>query len=87
MKDRFVVHVPHTVQKAIRNVSLPWRNRIIAAIDALERDPFYGEKMMGRLAGKYKIRVWPYRIIYAIDKKKKIVVLLEVGHRGGISYK
>ncbi len=80
----FIVHVPDPVRKDILQVPLPWRNRIVIAIDHLESDPWYGDKMLGKYKDQYKIRIWPYRILYRVDKKKKVVVINEVGQRGGM---
>lgn len=81
---RYQLYIPKSVAKAIQRIPNPWQNRIVKALDAIAVNPFYGEKMMGKLADKRKIRVWPYRIIYRIDEKSKIVIVVEVGHRQGI---
>lgn len=65
---------------------MPWRERIFNTVDLLQYEPFLGEKMAGKLKDKRKIRVWPYRIIYKIDKPAKTIVIVEVGHRGSVSY-
>ncbi|MBU1179734.1 type II toxin-antitoxin system RelE/ParE family toxin [Patescibacteria group bacterium] len=87
MKDKFYVDVANSIKKDLRAIPQPWQHRIIKAMYSLEEAPFSGEKMWGEHKGKYKLRVWPYRIIYKIDKKEKIIRILEVGHRGGMSYK
>lgn len=85
--DKFDVHIPHSVRKSIEKIPVPWRDRMFNAIDLLEYNPFMGEKMLGKLQDKRKIRIWPYRIIYTVEKKSKIIKILEAGHRGGMSYK
>lgn len=87
MPDKFYVFVPKSAKKSIKKIPLPWQFRIMQALSALEVDPYFGERMAGKLQGKRKIRIWPYRIIYQIDAKKKIVMIVEIGHRGGMSYK
>jgi mRNA-degrading endonuclease RelE of RelBE toxin-antitoxin system len=86
MADYEVV-VPRDVHKQIRSISLPWRARIERAIDSLASDPFLGGKMKGEFKEKRRIRVWPYRIFYYIHKQDKVILIVEVQHRGGTRYK
>jgi addiction module RelE/StbE family toxin len=86
MAVRYFVYISKSIRKSLLRVPSPWSERIEKAIDMLETDPFYGEKMTGKLKDKRKIRIWPYRIIYETDFKKKIIIIVEIGHRGSISY-
>lgn len=67
-------------------IPLPWHLRITQAIDHLEYSPYGGEKMSGDMKDKRKITIWPYRIIYKIDEKKRMIVICEADHRGNMSY-
>lgn len=78
--------IPKSALKSMAKIPLPWQERIRAAIDALEIEPYYGDKMRGQYADKRKIRVWPYRIIYSIEEDIKLVKVFEVEHRGHTSY-
>lgn len=84
MAKTYFVYISKSVRKSLLCVPPPWLQRVERAIDTLSTDPHIGEKMAGKLAGCSKIRVWPYRIIYRLDKKRKVVEILEVGHRQGI---
>lgn len=55
--------------------------RVVDATKVLEADPFIGKKLRGEQDGKWSIRVWPYRILYIIDKKIITVTVLAIGHR------
>jgi len=37
----------------------------------------------GEYRGQWSLRVWPYRIIYRVEKRKLIVLILEIAHRQG----
>jgi len=39
------------------------------------------ERLTGELGQFYKLRVGPYRVIYGIDPKGKVIVIYRVGHR------
>ncbi|TSC94290.1 MAG: hypothetical protein Athens101428_333 [Candidatus Berkelbacteria bacterium Athens1014_28] len=87
MPEIFEVETPKSILKSLKKIPLPWRERILDAMSILARNPFLGEKMSGELQDKRKIRVWPYRIIYKINIKRKHIIITDVGHRGNIGYK
>ncbi|MDP3996097.1 MAG: type II toxin-antitoxin system RelE/ParE family toxin [bacterium] len=83
----YSVYIANNAKKELKKIPLPWRDRIIEVLRIIAKNPLAGIPMTGELKGKRKVRVWPYRIIYEFDKKEKIVNVLEIGHRGGMSYK
>ena len=87
MAKRYFVYISKSIRKSLLRVPSPWLERIERAIDVLRADPYIGEKMAGKLSACRKIRVWPYWIIYRLDKERRIVEILELGHRGSMSYK
>ena len=56
------------------------RSKVGVAILKLSKNPLAGEKLKGVLSGKYKLKVWPYRVIYFI-KPNRDIVITDVGHR------
>ena len=60
------------------------QKKIWDALHQLSKSPFMGKKLQGDMIGRYTLRVWPYRIIYTIDKKVVTVTVLAIGHRQGI---
>jgi mRNA interferase RelE/StbE len=59
----------------------PLRDRINAAIDTLADNPVpVGSK---KLAGHddYRIRIGDYRIVYAIDHHKRLILIARIAHR------
>ena len=82
----YQIFIPPSVKKSLSKIPLPWKERIARAIDALKTEPFYGGKMKGKLANYRKIRVWPYRVIYQISKERRIIKIVEIEHRGNVSY-
>jgi mRNA interferase RelE/StbE len=50
--------------------------------DRLVRDPAgLGKPLKGILKGLFRYRVGPYRVIYAIDRTERRVIILHVRHR------
>ncbi len=82
----YYVYIPGSVKKSIKKIPLPWQNRIIKALVLLKSEPRLGEPMRGDYHGCYKIKVWPYRIVYKPHHQRLVVKVVEVDHRGNISY-
>jgi mRNA-degrading endonuclease RelE of RelBE toxin-antitoxin system len=57
MREEYVVHIPTPVAKAVMKIPLPRRVKILDAITILENNPLSGEKMLGKLRGKRKLRI------------------------------
>lgn len=55
-----------------------------SAIRKLETNPYLGKPLRGELVGKRSLRVGDYRVIYAVDEDKKVVILFTVGHRKAV---
>lgn len=83
----YEVEIPRRAQKQIQAVPLPWRDRVKRVINLLGENAFEGKKMHGIYEDTWKVRVWPYRVYYRIDKNKKKIFVLEVRHRGSTWYK
>ena len=53
----------------------------------LEDNPLYGKdikKLKGKLQGKYRLKVGPFRIVYLVNKERNLVVVESIGPRGDI---
>lgn len=68
-----ICHLPPEVQRGIK-----------AAIRALSNDLAAGEPLQRELEGLRKYRVKRFRIVYAIDRPRKIIRIVAVGHRRAI---
>lgn len=79
MKYRVVV--VRRAQKEVLRFPSKDQRRITLAIISLEMDPFRGKQLQGEHEGKWSMRVWPYRIIYTIEKEIVTVTVLRIGHR------
>jgi mRNA interferase RelE/StbE len=68
-------------QKQLSKLPPKEQRRIVQALTFLATDPFRGKKLQGDFAGAWAIRVWPYRIIYTIEKEMVTVTVVRIGHR------
>lgn len=80
----YQIVVPSNVQKDLDSIEARQRARIIKAFDELESNPFVGKKLRGEHSGERTYRVWPYRIIYRIERARLIVLIIRIGHRQGV---
>ena len=50
----------------------------------MKDNPFYGKdikKLRGELAGRYRLRVGRYRVVYRVDEQEKAVIIEDFGAR------
>ncbi len=58
--------------------------RVASALDDLQRDPYQGKALKGKLKGRYSYRVGRYRIVYLMRQQELLVLIIDVGHRRNI---
>ncbi len=78
---RYSIIVSDRILKDVRKLPKKDQQRISDAIDSLGANPFRGKKLEGEYAGGWAIRVWPYRIIYTIQKHLVTVTVVKIGQR------
>jgi len=76
--------IPPHVADVIRHLSPDVKRGVKAAIRALAGDPASGEPLQRELAGLWKYRVKRFRIVYALDRSRKLLRIVAVGHRRAI---
>jgi mRNA interferase RelE/StbE len=59
----------------------PLIDAIEDALGLLEREPFAGKALRGRLRGLYSLRVGSYRILYQVTDSGKTVRVAAIRHR------
>lgn len=70
--------------KSIDKLSSKDRQKVAIILETLKTNPFSGKKLAGEFKELYSIRVWPYRIIYAVIKKELVVLVVDVAHRQSV---
>jgi len=77
----YIVFLTEKAKKQMKRLPSREQERIRKALPALGEDPWKGKKMEGDLSGCYALRVWPYRIIYTIERQIVTVTVVAIGHR------
>lgn len=80
--------ISHDAEKVLRKLDKKRRNNILDAIQGLATMPPKGDvkPLEGKPEGRYRLRVGAYRVVfrYGADGSMIIVIILEIGPRGGI---
>ncbi len=80
--------MPYTIDftasalRELRALDSLTQRRVAAKIEELREDPFPpGVRKFQGEAGHWRIRVGDYRIIYRIERRRVVVVIVRIGHR------
>lgn len=73
--------IPPHVAEVIRSLHPDLKRSIKAAVRAIAADPECGDPLLHELEGWWKYRVRRFRIVYAIDRKARLIRVMAVGHR------
>lgn len=79
----YTVEISSSAAKSLAKIDKKTRLRIVGAIELLAVEPRpSGVKMLRRgEQGRWRARVGDYRIVYAIEDDRLIVLVLRVAHR------
>lgn len=82
---RYTILVTRTAEKALIKLPKKDQTRLIQVIQGLASDPFpVGfRKLQGEL-NAFRVRSGLYRIIYEVDGKRIVIIILKIGHRKNI---
>lgn len=81
---QWTLRLEKRAKKQLDNLPAPFQGKILAILPLIAVNPFVGKKLDGQLTGLYSFRVWPYRIIYKIEKNILLIVIISIGHRQGV---
>ena len=83
----YTVVTTKSFNKAIAKLPANWQKRIVAKIKEVAVDPYAPNNNLTKLQGRdaaYRLRVGDWRVIYELHDDCLVMVILEVGPRGGI---
>jgi mRNA interferase RelE/StbE len=72
--------IPPHVAEVIRSLHPDLKRSIKAAVRGIATDQECGAPLLRELDGLWKYRVRRFRIVYAIDRKRRVIRLMAVGH-------
>ena len=80
----YEIQIRRKAQKSLAKISEPFQSNIIESINSLAHNPHptNSKKLIGRPA--WRIRIGNYRVIYEIENKLLIILVLDIDHRKNI---
>ena len=76
------VEVSATAERQIRKLPRPDQVRVLRVILALSRDPRPpGCRKLTGFGDAFRVRIGRYRVVYAIEDRRLVVIVLKVGDR------
>jgi mRNA interferase RelE/StbE len=85
LANRYRVEISRSAERQLKAVPLKDRERIVQTILTLEINPLpVGVRKLSGYDDVFRVRVGTYRVIYSIEGKKLLVIVLKVGHRKDI---
>ena len=82
--DRFVLDIPPHVADILRHLPPDVKRPVKAALQAIGLNPAIGSPLERELKGLWRLRVRRFRIVYAVDRSRRRVRVMAVGHRESI---
>jgi len=85
--EKFEIEFHRNAAKSYQRLPKAVKRRIDEAIETLRANPFWGKdilKLRGNLAGRYRLRVGEYRIVYRIIEEQRLVIVEAIGTRGEV---
>ena len=82
----YTVITTRSFNKAIAKLPTNWQKRTVAKIKEVAVNPHAPSNNLTKLQGReaYRLRVGDWRVIYELHDDRLVMVILEVGPRGGI---
>jgi mRNA interferase RelE/StbE len=79
---RYRVEISRTAERQFRKLEPDDRRRVARAMVALGREPHpAGSRKLAGYDDVFRIRVGRYRIIYSVEGRRLVVIILKLGHR------
>ncbi len=81
----FEIHFKRSVKKDLQKLPKTEQKQVLDKIQRnLAKDPYKGKALSGDFQGLYRWRVGNIRVIYEIQNKQFIILVLKIGQRKDI---
>jgi addiction module RelE/StbE family toxin len=68
------------LKKIVKKDQVKVERKLLQLVD----NPYLGKPLHGKFKHFRGLKVWPLRVIYRVDIKRKVVEILDVDYRGGV---
>jgi mRNA interferase RelE/StbE len=82
----YTILTTRSFDKSLARIPANWQKRIVAKIKEVAIDPHAPNNNLTKLQGRegYRLRVGDWRVIYELQDDRLVMLVLELGVRGGI---
>ena len=70
--------------KSLKKLPQNKQKKLAIKLYFLKNNPQAGKVLKGVFKSLFSLIVWPYRIIYELDTKEKIITIHKIQHRQGV---
>jgi len=79
---RYKVEISRTAERQLRKLGAADRRRVVHALVELADDPHPpGSRKLSGYTDVFRIRVGLFRVLYSVEGRTLIVIILKIGHR------
>lgn len=79
---RYRLEISRTAEKQLRKLAAKDREKVVEALLSLGVDPHPpGSRKLSGYTDVFRIRVGLYRVLYSVEGRRLIVIILKIGHR------
>lgn len=82
----YKVFTTKSFDKALAKIPVNWQKRILSKVREVAVNPYASNHNLTKLQGRegYRLRVGDWRVIYELQDEQLVMLVLELGARGGI---
>lgn len=80
---KYKIILSNEAKKNFSKIKGEYKDKIAIALKSLEDNPYRGKKMKGNYEDHYRLRAWPFRIVYRIEKRRLIIFVITIEQREG----
>ena len=80
----YIVEFTPSAKKDFKKIPIVETRKILNEIEKLQHDPRPNNCKKLKNSSSYRIRAGDYRIIYEIEDKKLLILVIKIGHRKDI---
>ena len=77
----FVLDIPPHVAEVLRHLPPEIKRPVKAALRAISLNPSLGSPLERQLKGLWRFRVRRFRIVYGVDRTRRMIRVMAVAHR------
>jgi len=81
---KYSVLLPLCVEASLKQLHPALKQKIKAALKAIEEEPYLGKPLQGKLTGLMSFRATHYRVVYQVLSSKHKIEVVDIGPRKNI---